>query len=77
MLSYGYEKNYKQYIEDRLVAPVGWCYPVLDVPRLQLPAGGRCIVAQDVLDLDAPLLPFRNSGSDVPGVAMEAVSGAD
>ena len=32
VLSYGYEKNYKQYTEDRLVDPAGWGHSVLDVP---------------------------------------------
>ena len=43
---------------------------LLDVSRLRLSAGEASAPARHELDMDAPLLPLRNTGTDVPRMEM-------
>ena len=43
---------------------------LLDVPRVRLSACQTGAPARHELDMDAPLLPLRNTGTDVPRMEM-------
>ena len=66
------EKAKQQYIQSGNIATSWWRYSILDVPRLWFQKRGACVVARNELDMDAPLLPLRTSGTDVQRLEMEA-----
>ena len=67
----GSKKDYQQHHKDSTALALGWCYPLLDVPKLRLREHPPCAAVRNGLDMDAVVVSVRYPGTDVPRLAME------